>query len=206
LASRNTWLAWRRRFPTEASRLAADKNLHLQLILADGSTYPHESTFFFADCQVNESTGGFASRDFSPIPKMFCVPGGYGKVRAVIRTQQAALVIPQRAVSEIQGGYQVAVVDADDKTAIRNLKVADRVDNLCVVTEGLNPGERVVVEGLQKARAGAHVNPPPSQPTPKESSLCQVLSSTAQSSPSSFPLSVACWFSHHSDLARGAVS
>jgi membrane fusion protein, multidrug efflux system len=153
------YLAWRRRFPTEASRLEADKNLHLRLILADGSIYPHEGTFFFADRQVNESTGAIRLAGLFPNPENVLRPGGYAKVRAVIRTQQAALVVPQRAVSEIQGGYQVAVVDSDDKIAIRNVKVGDRVDSLWVVTEGLNPGDRVVVEGIQKARSGAHVNP-----------------------------------------------
>jgi membrane fusion protein (multidrug efflux system) len=88
-------------------------------------------------------------------------PGGYGKVRAVIRLQQGALLVPQRAVSELQGGYQVAVVGGDDKVSIRTVTVGDRVGTQWIIAEGLNPGERVVAEGIQKVRPGVHVNPKP---------------------------------------------
>jgi RND family efflux transporter MFP subunit len=155
------YLAWRRRFPTESSRLEADKNLRLQLILADGSTYPHEGSFYFADRQVNESTGAIRIAGLFPNPYNILRPGGYGKVRAVIRLQQGALLVPQRAVSELQGGYQVAVVAADDKVSIRTVTVGDRVGTQWVIAEGLNPGERVVAEGVQKVRAGLQVNPKP---------------------------------------------
>src|SRR5271163_3189022 len=106
------YLAWRKRFPTDASREAADKNLHLQLILADGSTYPYEGTFYFADRQVDVGTGAIRIAGLFPNPGNILRPGGYGKVRAVIRMQKDALLVPQRAVSELQGGYQVAVVDS----------------------------------------------------------------------------------------------
>jgi len=155
------YLAWRKRFPTEASRLEADKNLRLQLILADGSTYAHEGTFYFADRQVNESTGAIRIAGLFPNPGSVLRPGGYGKVRAVIRLQHDALLVPQRAVSELQGGYQVAVVDGDNKVSIRTVTVGDRVGALWVIAEGLHPGERVVVEGVQKVRPGVQVNPKP---------------------------------------------
>jgi RND family efflux transporter MFP subunit len=155
------YLAWRKRFPTEASRLEADKKLRLQLILADGSTYEHEGTFYFADRQVNESTGAIRIAGLFPNPNNVLRPGGYGKVRAVIRTQPGALLVPQRAVSELQGGYQVAVVGADNKVAIRTVTVGDRVDNRWIITNGLNPGDKVVVEGVQRMRTGVHVNPKP---------------------------------------------
>jgi RND family efflux transporter MFP subunit len=155
------YLGWRRRFPTESSRLEADKNLRLQLILADGSTYPHEGSFYFADRQVNESTGAIRIAGLFPNPNNILRPGGYGKVRAVIRLQQGALLVPQRAVSELQGGYQVAVVAADDKVSIRTVTVGDRVGTQWIIAEGLNPGERVVAEGVQKVRAGSQVNPKP---------------------------------------------
>jgi RND family efflux transporter MFP subunit len=155
------YLAWRKRFPTESSRLAADKNLRLQLILADGSTYPHEGSFYFADRQVDVGTGAIRIAGLFPNPGNILRPGGYGKVRAVIRLQQGALVIPQRAVSELQGGYQVAVVGADNKVSIRTVSVGDRVGADWVITEGLNPGERVVAEGIQKVRPGVQVNPKP---------------------------------------------
>jgi membrane fusion protein (multidrug efflux system) len=94
-------------------------------------------------------------------PNNILRPGGYGKVHAVIRLQQGALLVPQRAVSELQGGYQVAVVGGDDKVSIRTVTVGDRVGTEWIIAEGLNPGERVVAEGVQKVRQGAHVNPKP---------------------------------------------
>jgi RND family efflux transporter MFP subunit len=155
------YLAWRKRFPSEASRLEADKNLRLQLILADGSTYAHVGSFYFADRQVNEGTGAIRLAGLFPNPDNILRPGGYGKVRAVIRLQKDALLVPQRAVSELQGGYQVAVVDGSNKVSIRTVEVGDRVGSEWVISGGLNRGEKIVVEGVQKLRAGATVNPKP---------------------------------------------
>jgi RND family efflux transporter MFP subunit len=155
------YLAWRRRFPTESSRLAADKNLRLELILADGSTYPQQGSFYFADRQVNVGTGAIRIAGLFHNPYNILRPGGYGKVRAVIRLQQGALLVPQRAVSELQGGYQVAVVGPDNKVSIRTVTVGDRVGTQWVIAEGLKPGERVIAEGVQKVRAGMQVNPKP---------------------------------------------
>jgi membrane fusion protein (multidrug efflux system) len=155
------YLAWRKRFPTETTRQAADKNLRLELILADGSTYAHEGIFYFADRQVNESTGAIRIAGLFPNPANILRPGGYGKVRAVIRVQQNALLVPQRAVSELQGGYQVAVVDGENKVSIRTVGVGDRVGNQWVIAEGLKQGERVVAEGIQKVRPGMQVIPKP---------------------------------------------
>jgi membrane fusion protein (multidrug efflux system) len=155
------YLAWRKRFPTEISRSAADKELRLQLILADGSTYPDTGKFYFADRQVDESTGAIRIAGLFPNPNNVLRPGGYAKVRAVIRTQPGALLVPQRAVSELQGGYQVAVVGADNKVDVRTVAVGDRVDNRWIIASGLDPGERVVAEGIQRMRTGVHVNPKP---------------------------------------------
>jgi RND family efflux transporter MFP subunit len=155
------YLAWRKRFPTESSRLQAVKELRLPMILADGSTYPDEGKFYFADRQVNESTGAIRIAGLFPNTNNVLRPGGYGKVRAVIRTQPGALLVPQRAVSELQGGYQVAVVDADNKVDVRTVTVGDRVDSRWIIASGLNPGDRVVAEGVQRMRTGVHVNPKP---------------------------------------------
>ena len=155
------YLGWRKRFPTESSRLQADKELRLQLILADGSTYPDEGKFYFADRQVDQSTGAIRIAGLFPNPNNVLRPGGYGKVRAVIRTQPGALLVPQRAVSELQGGYQVAVVNGDNKVDVRTVTVGDRVGNQWIVTSGLNAGDRVVAEGVQRMRTGVHVNPKP---------------------------------------------
>jgi membrane fusion protein (multidrug efflux system) len=155
------YLAWRKRFPTESSRLAADKDLRLQLILADGSTYPYEGSFYFADRQVNEGTGAIRIAGLFRNPNNILRPGGYGKVRAVIRLQQGALLVPQRAVSELQGGYQVAVVGGDDRVSIRTVTVGDRVGADWIIADGLKQGERAVAEGVQKVRPGMQVNPKP---------------------------------------------
>jgi membrane fusion protein, multidrug efflux system len=155
------YLAWRKRFPTETSRLEADKSLHLELILADGSTYAHEGKFYFADRQVNPGTGAIRIAGLFPNPGNILRPGGYGKVRAVIRTQGDALLIPQRAVTELQGGYQVAVVGSDNKISIRTVTVGDRVGSDWIIADGLKPGETVVAEGVQKVRPGMQVNPKP---------------------------------------------
>jgi RND family efflux transporter MFP subunit len=155
------YLAWRQRFPTDADRQQADKELRLQLILADGSTYPHEGKFYFADRQVDASTGAIRIAGLFPNPNNILRPGGYGKVRAVIRKQPGALLVPQRAVSELQGGYQVAVVGADNKVDVRSVTVGDRVDHRWIITSGLSAGDSVVVEGVQRMRTGVHVNPKP---------------------------------------------
>ncbi len=155
------YLAWRKRFPTDATREAADKNLRLELILADGSTYAQTGTFYFADRQVSESTGAIRIAGLFSNPGNVLRPGGYGKVRAVIRVQQGALLVPQRAVSELQGGYQVATVDDKNKVSIRTVKVGDRVGSQWIISDGVKPGERVIAEGVQKVRAGMQVNPKP---------------------------------------------
>jgi RND family efflux transporter MFP subunit len=135
--------------------------LQLQLILADGSTYPHKGKFSFADRQVDQNTGAIQLTGLFPNPGNRLRPGQYGRVRAAIGTNSGALLIPQRAVTELQGGYQVAVVDSSNKVGIRTVKLGDRIGSMWIVTEGLKPGERVVTEGVQQARPGAQVSPKP---------------------------------------------
>jgi RND family efflux transporter MFP subunit len=159
--SEGEWLEWRQRYPTETSTEAAAKALHLQLILADGSTYPREGTFDFADRQVDVGTGAIRIAALFSNPDAILRPGGYARVRAVIRTERDALVVPQRAVSELQGSYQVAVVDKENKVSIRPVKVGDTSGSEWVIAEGLKAGERVVAEGAQKVRPGMVVSPKP---------------------------------------------
>jgi membrane fusion protein (multidrug efflux system) len=155
------YLKWRRRYPNETSREVADNNLHLELILADGSTYAYQGKFYFADRQVNQNTGAIRIAGLFPNPGNILRPGGYARVRAVVRTQQDALLVPQRAVAELQGGYQVAVVDAESKVNIRTVTLGDRVGQQWIITEGLKPGETVIVEGAQKVRPGMKVSAKP---------------------------------------------
>jgi RND family efflux transporter MFP subunit len=155
------YLAFRKRFPTEASTREDQKTLRIELVLADGSTYPHLGSFDFADRQVNESTGTIRIAALFPNPNNILRPGGYAKVRVFVDVQHDALLVPQRAVSELQGGYQVAVVDHDNKVAIRPITVGAQVDSRWVISDGLNPGDRVVAEGTQKVRPGSRVNAKP---------------------------------------------
>jgi RND family efflux transporter MFP subunit len=159
--SESEYLDWNKRFPTETTREAARKSLRLELILANGTTYPHEGTVYFADRQVNQGTGAISIAGLFPNPGNILRPGGYGKVRTAKIVQKDALLVPQRAVSDLQGGYQVAVVDGENKVSIRSVKVGDRVGAEWIVAEGLKQGERVIVEGVQKVRPGMQVNPKP---------------------------------------------
>jgi len=135
--------------------------LQLELILADASTYPQKGKFSFADRQVNQNTGAIQLTGLFPNPGNRLRPGQYGKVRAAVGTSVGALLIPQRSVTELQGGYQVAVVDRANTVGIRPVKLGDRMDAMWIVTDGLKAGERVVAEGIQQARPGTKVNPKP---------------------------------------------
>ncbi len=153
-----------RRFPTEQSVEQQRKRIPLQLLLGDGSVYEHPGTIYFADREVNPATGAIRIAGVFPNPNNLLRPGGYGRIRASARTQNGALLIPQRAVIELQGGHQVAVVGNDNKVSVRAVTVADRVGDLWIVTEGLKPGEQVIVEGVMKVRDGATVKAVPAKP------------------------------------------
>lgn len=127
------------------------------LILADGSIYPHKGTLLLTDRQVDVTTGSIRLVCAFPNPKNILRPGQYGRVRAAGDVRTGALLVPQRAVTELQGSYQVAVVGSDNKVSIRPAKVAERVDTMWVLESGVRPGELVVVEGLQKIRDGSTV-------------------------------------------------
>ena len=133
--------------------------LQLDLILADESAYPQKGKFAFADRAVNQETGAIQLTGLFPNPGNTLRPGQYGKIRARVGTTAGALLVPQRAVSETQGSYQVAVVDGSNKVSIRSVTPGDRVGPLWIMTDGLKAGERVVAEGVQKVRAGSEVKP-----------------------------------------------
>jgi membrane fusion protein (multidrug efflux system) len=166
--SEQAYLNFARRNPTAAERRAATKRLELELVLADGTTYPHKGTFFVADREVNVQTGAIRLAGLFPNPENVLRPGQYGRVRAVTNQRAGALLVPQRAVSELQGRYQVAVVDSENTITIRTVKVGERVGAMWVIAEGLHPGERVVVEGLQKVRPGMAVHPTPFVAEPRK--------------------------------------
>jgi RND family efflux transporter MFP subunit len=159
--SESEYLDFNRRFPTESGRQAEMKRMPLDLVLADGTTYAHQGTVDFADRAVNQGTGAILIAGLFPNPGNILRPGGYGKVRAATKTESGALVIPQRAVTELQGSYQVAVVDSDNKVSIRTVTPGDRTGSDWIIIKGLRAGERVVAEGSQKVRPGSQVNPKP---------------------------------------------
>ena len=147
--------------PDAAKRAAQENQLALELLLADGSIYPHKGRFSLADREVDAKTGMLRLQGLFPNPGNILRPGQFVRVRAITRTKKGALLVPQRAVAEVQGSYQVAVVSQDNKVEIRPVKVAERVGTQWIIDEGLKPGERVVAEGIQRAKAGVTVNPKP---------------------------------------------
>ncbi len=137
------------------------RHLTLQMILANGSVYPHPGQTSLADRQVDVKTGTLRIQGIFPNPGNVLRPGEYARIRTIIRTRRDALLVPQKAVSELQGNYQVAVVGSDNKVQIRPVKVGEQVGTDWIIEQGLKPGERVVAEGVQKVRGGMAVNPKP---------------------------------------------
>ena len=131
------------------------------LILSDGTTYPHKGEFSFADRQVDARTGTIRTAFTFPNPENLLRPGMFSRVRAEMGVKKGALVIPQQAVTEIQGRYLVAVVSPENKVSIKPVKVGQRFGPLWVIDEGLQAGEKVVAEGTQKVREDMVVNPKP---------------------------------------------
>ncbi|HKX27009.1 MAG TPA: efflux RND transporter periplasmic adaptor subunit [Blastocatellia bacterium] len=159
--SEQEYLRYSKHHPSQSDWNKAAQKLELELILADGSTYPQQGRFYVADREIDQKTGSIRLAGIFPNPGNVLRPGQYGRVRSVTSTKADALLVPQRAVSELQGRYQVAMVDGENKVDIRSVKVGDRIGSLWVIEEGLNPNETVIVEGTQKVRPGVVVNPKP---------------------------------------------
>jgi len=133
----------------------------LQLIFADGSVYPATGKFFFADRQVNPNTGTLQIVGLFSNANFMLRPGQYGRVRAQTQTLTNALLVPQRAVTELQGTYQVMVVGETNAVHLQPVSVGDQIGSDWIVKSGLKPGDRVVIEGTQKVKEGELVNPKP---------------------------------------------
>ena len=159
------YLAFIQRNPTAAARARTQQHFQLELVLADGSLYPRKGRFFAVDRQVDIQTGAIRLAGLFPNPDNILRPGQYGRVRFVSYIRPNALLVPQKAVTELQGIQQVAVVGDDNKVSIRSVKTAERVGAMWIVEDGLKFGERVVVEGVQKVREGVSVKivPPAAQ-------------------------------------------
>jgi len=154
------------RHPDPTERNAYVKTLQFDLILGNGEMYPHKGNFYALDRSLDPKTGSIRYYVTFPNPGNILRPGQFGKVRFVADMKKGAMVIPQEAVNELQGSFQVAVVDKNNKVSIRPVKMGERIGAMWEITEGLKPGDKVVVQGLQKAREGSTVavkdwTPPP---------------------------------------------
>ena len=156
--SEQSYLTFWRRFVKPGE---TNGSVPLQLIFADGSIYPHPGKFFFADRQVNQNTGTLQIVGLFPNPDNLLRPGQYGRVRARTQMITNAVVVPQRAVNELQGAYQVAVVGESNAVRLASVKVGDQVASNWIIQSGLQAGDQVVVEGTQKVKPGMIVNPQP---------------------------------------------
>ena len=144
---------------THASRIP------LRLTLADGSIYPHPGKIIFADRQVNTQTGTIQIVGEFPNSRNLLRPGQYALIQAPTGNIEGALLVPQAAVSQQQGGYQLVVVGADNRAQLRAVKVGPTVGTLWVITSGVKPGERVAAVGGEKVKDGQLVNPTPYKET-----------------------------------------
>jgi RND family efflux transporter MFP subunit len=140
---------------------ATARPTRLELVLSDGTVYPRPGTFYFADRAVDPNTGAIRIAGLFPNPGNVLRPGQYARVRSVTTTEPNALLVPQRAVAELQGSYQVAVVGGDNKVRIQTVTVGQRVGGLWVIEQGLKPAEQIVAEGVQKVGPGMLVKPVP---------------------------------------------
>jgi RND family efflux transporter MFP subunit len=145
--------------PGSVDFLSHASRIPLQLTLADGSVYPHPGRIIFADRQVNTQTGTIQIVGEFPNARNLLRPGQYARIQAPTGNITGALLVPQAAVNQQQGTYQVTVVGADNRAQLRAVEVGPRVDTLWVITAGLKPEERVVAVGAEKAKEGELVNP-----------------------------------------------
>jgi membrane fusion protein (multidrug efflux system) len=141
----------------------------LELILDDGSAYPHRGTVVVTNRQVNPQTGTIAIQGLFPNPGNVLRPGQYAKVRAAVETRKEALLVPQRAVNELQGAYQIGVVAADGKVDVRTVRAGEQVGNLWIIDQGLRPDEKIIVEGFARVRPGMLVRASPASDSPTAS-------------------------------------
>jgi membrane fusion protein, multidrug efflux system len=152
------YLFYARRQQERAGTPAASAPLPFELVLSDGSVHPKKGAIVFVDRNIDAATGTIMMEAAFPNPGGIVRPGQFARVRAAVDLKQGAILVPQRAVTELQGSHQVAVVDSENKVSIRPVTVGDRVGNLWIVTDGLKAGERVIVEGLMKVRDGVVVH------------------------------------------------
>jgi membrane fusion protein (multidrug efflux system) len=165
--SEQEYLSLRKLFLTQATRQQDE----LELILSDGTVYDHKGKIDIIGREVESSTGTLRIRGIFPNPGNVLRPGQYSRIRAATRIEKDALLVPQRAVQELQGEYELAVVDADNRVTFRKVKATSRVGSYWVIAQGLSPNDRVVIEGLQKIKTGEIVDPKDAKMPPLTSGL-----------------------------------
>ena len=138
----------------------------LQIVLADGSVYPRGGKIDFANRQVDPTTGSMRVTALFPNPDYLLRPGLFCRVRVRTRVIQGALLVPERAIAEVQGSFQVVAVGSDHKASIRSVELGESMNGWRVIKRGVQTGETVVVEGLQKVRDGEPVEPKPWREAP----------------------------------------
>jgi RND family efflux transporter MFP subunit len=157
--SEQEWLRIADKISGTVNLFSSENPVPLTLTLANGNQYPQKGKIIFADRQVDSQTGTIRIVGAFPNPGNILRPGQFGRIQAVTDNRKNALLIPQRAVTDLQGNFQVAVVGADDKVEIRKVTVGERVGELWIINDGLKPGERVITEGFQKVGPGSPVKP-----------------------------------------------
>ena len=149
----------------QRNKPSQSKQQNLELILGDGTVYPHRGSVRFVNREVDSRTGTIQVRGEFPNPGNVLRPGQYARIRAVTELRKAAFLIPQQSVSELQGVYQVGVVGSDNKVTIKTVKLGPQFGDMWVVESGLQAGENVIVDGLQRVKTGATVAPTPFKDT-----------------------------------------
>jgi len=162
--SEQAYIDFMKQFSSEAAFLEHARKLELELVLAEGSLYPYKGTIYAYDREVNVRTGTLRVAALFPNPADLLRPGQFVSVRVLLGTKKGALLVPQRAVTELQGSYQVAVLGTDNRIDIRTVKAGDLAGSFWIIDEGLKPGERIVVEGVQKVKQGIAVTAKPFVP------------------------------------------
>jgi membrane fusion protein (multidrug efflux system) len=158
--SEHEYLRFVTRFPEATGRLAQENTADFELVLADGRSYPEKGRFYALDRQVDSQTGTLRLTVVFPNANGILRPGQFARVRLHV-IQPGAVLVPQRSVTEVQGSYQVAVVDSANKVAVHTVTAGERVGTMWIITDGLRPGERIIVEGLQKVKDGTVAVPKP---------------------------------------------
>jgi membrane fusion protein, multidrug efflux system len=159
--SEQSYLAFYHQYTNAAERGGYRSEMQLQLILSDGSAYPAPGQWLFTSRQVDATTGTLQIAGLFPNPDFLLRPGQYALVRARTETRHGAMLVPQRAVTELQGSYQVAIVDTENKAHVKTVQVGQQVDNDWLIDKGLEPNDRVVAEGTQRVKEGTVVDPQP---------------------------------------------